>query len=563
MDTAPAPPRRLLEIAPRLCAALVGGIALLALAGWAFRVRVMAALHPRAAAIHWGTAAALLLAAVALALLTAPPMARRLVLWARAAAILAALVGVGSVGYRMVDPNVGQEDARAAAMRFGPPAPATAPLSSTAFAATDPRPDAGVSAAVELALLGGALLLMTSRARRWTSALAQGFVLTAVLFTLLSIVGQVYGVDDLYVVGHHAGIPPAAAGCFLLMAVGILCLRPDHGVMALTCDSGPAGWMMRHLLPAAAGIPFLLGWLVLRGVNRELYDPPFAVAVLAVVSMVLLSLLIWESALTVGRSQRELTARNEVIEKGLEQARGLQQFLLPPSLVRAPGVSLARLYRAVQYVGGDFVDVHVRGDGTVSLLLADVAGHGVSSAMMAAMIKAVFLRFAPVADRPEDLLTELNRDLASATSSAFFASAVACQYDPGTRSAILASAGHPGPLLLREGSAAPTSIDPDLALLLDASYTYRGQTMLPLQLGDRLLFFTDGASEATSPAGSMLGTDGLCRLLSDAARRHTAPGAILDSLFAGIWSHAQGRLKDDVALLLLEVTDAPPETHLG
>jgi len=106
------------------------------------------------------------------------------------------------------------------------------------------------------------------------------------------------------------------------------------------------------------------------------------------------------------------------------------------------GFSIWHYYHPVDVIGGDFLDAHIRPDGSLAAVVADVSGHGASAALSSAMVKTVFQTAAVTAAGPEDLLSSLQQGLGSRSSTAIHHRAAAV-YDPGERSAHLASAGHP------------------------------------------------------------------------------------------------------------------------
>jgi serine phosphatase RsbU (regulator of sigma subunit) len=250
-----------------------------------------------------------------------------------------------------------------------------------------------------------------------------------------------------------------------------------------------------------------------------------------------------------------LARRNAAVELDLDRARAVQRFLLPPAAQHCGPFRVSHLYRPHAQLGGDFVDVVVRpADGTAVVLVADVSGHGAGAALTAAMTKAAFVRRAPAADGPGDLLAALNADLVDASPAAQFMTAVAAVLDPRHCAVRLSSAGHPLPLLIRAGAASPVgdqSAARDIPLLIEPAQRYASGPDLPLGPGDRLLFYTDGATEAADADGDMLGDAGLARLASASA---PGPGAEwLAPLLDAIADHAAPGLRDDVALVGVEV----------
>jgi serine phosphatase RsbU (regulator of sigma subunit) len=246
-------------------------------------------------------------------------------------------------------------------------------------------------------------------------------------------------------------------------------------------------------------------------------------------------------------ASRKLLNRTLQIDRDLEQAARMQQLLLPPARIEGDEWSIEHLYRPVERLCGDFVDVSCRPDGSLAILVADITGHGTAAALTAAMTKTAFLRSAPRVATPAALLNAIHADLTGAASPDQFITAIAALFDPATMSIELASAGHPNPFLVTGEGVEIIDPDSDMALLIESNAVCRSHRRLALSRGDRLLIYTDGAIEASGGAGELLGMSGLVRMAGQTAGDHD--GAFLDSLFARIRGYAGGHLQDDVALL--------------
>ena len=247
-----------------------------------------------------------------------------------------------------------------------------------------------------------------------------------------------------------------------------------------------------------------------------------------------------------------LASKQRAIEHELREAKAVQQFLLPPPQQAGHGMIVCHAYHPFDHIGGDFLDVRLRDDGSAVLLLADVSGHGLSAALTSAMTKTSFQRLATTIERPYDLLTGINADLVRTVQTGRFMTAVAALYRPEDGSVEISSAGHPYPLLLRGSSVQLLTTPNELPLLIDTDTEYSLSTRIEFRPGDRLLLYTDGAIEAADPEGEMLAFEGLSRMVENAHELHGE--AFLKTLFDGISTFAHGKIKDDVALVTLECT---------
>jgi two-component system, sensor histidine kinase and response regulator len=114
--------------------------------------------------------------------------------------------------------------------------------------------------ALDFVLIGGALLYLDRRTRRnlWVS---QYLAMAVVVFSVLAFAGYIYGVANLY--GNTSYIPIASMTLVVLSA-GVLCARPERGLMAVVTSGNVGGVVARRLLPAAILVPLVFGWFRLR-----------------------------------------------------------------------------------------------------------------------------------------------------------------------------------------------------------------------------------------------------------------------------------------------------------
>ena len=181
------------------------------------------------------------------------------------------------------------------------------------------------------------------------------------------------------------------------------------------------------------------------------------------------------------------------IDQELHQAAAVQRDMLGEHPPIIPGLEICAIFRPVWHVSGDIYSMAAR-DGGLTFVLADAMGHGLGAAMHSMIITHELL-CAGMDSTPARALARLNtRMCASATERVRFATAVYGHIDPVTRVAHLASAGHPAPLLLRDGKVIET--DPDGAILgvfPDAEFIQATVKLLP---GDTLVMYSDGVEQA-------------------------------------------------------------------
>jgi sigma-B regulation protein RsbU (phosphoserine phosphatase) len=257
------------------------------------------------------------------------------------------------------------------------------------------------------------------------------------------------------------------------------------------------------------------------------------------------------------RLQRERTAKERyalTLADDLERARRFQLSLLPREALCAMGWRLEGRLVSCDALGGDFYLAHA-GRKELVLAVSDVVGHGVSAAMYAGMLRSTLDAARRRSPEPREMIGEL-LDGIDFFAGAKYATMFYALLTPGGRVRYV-NAGHPPALWQRGGGV----IAPLAATGFFLSTAFRSRPHVPGEIamrpGDRLLIYTDGASEACAPGGEELGGAGLAAALAEC--RSLSLADTLDALLGRIRDHCGGRpLDDDVTLVLVERADLPP-----
>jgi serine phosphatase RsbU (regulator of sigma subunit) len=197
--------------------------------------------------------------------------------------------------------------------------------------------------------------------------------------------------------------------------------------------------------------------------------------------------------------------RQNNLEREFQNARELQQILVPETLPAIPGFTLTSAYRPAQEVGGDFFQIiPLEGalHGSTLIVLGDVSGKGLQAAMTVSLIVGAVRTLAKFAPLPAQMLAEINQRLHGRLQGGF-ATCIAVLLNPDG-SCILASAGHPAPFLNQRELDLPGA----LPLGLDLGTTYQ-QVPLQLREGDHFSLYTDGLLEARNQSGELYGFERL------------------------------------------------------
>jgi len=273
------------------------------------------------------------------------------------------------------------------------------------------------------------------------------------------------------------------------------------------------------------------------------------------------------SALTQKRLADQVAAYNAQMRADLEMARRLQQSMLPETFPVFPSGSnpdnsalkFAHRYVPAAELAGDFFCVLPLSDTAAGVFICDVMGHGIRSALVTAMIRALVDGEAPRAHDPGAFLSAINRRLVKLLrpdDGPMFATACHLIVDTAAGGVRYATAAHPRPICVssggREAAFLPTiqGTGPALGLFQDAVYPTNEQ---PVGAGDVLLLFTDGLYEVASADG--LDDFGKPRLLEAVRRRgNVALGPLCDALLDEVRQFSGGTLfADDVCLLSVQV----------
>ena len=197
----------------------------------------------------------------------------------------------------------------AQSLRFGPEANQMAP-----------------NTALDLSLLGSSLLALdvTTRSNYRPAEIA---AMAAAMISVLALFGYVYRVDALYAVPGFAPMALHTAFVSLVLAIGVLCARPEVGFMSLATSNEMGGMLIRRLLPTVA-LLFVLGWLLLGGERNGLYGREMGVALHTLVNILIFGVLVWWSA----RALHHVEVEREDAEARRDQAFALNRMIMDNSL---------------------------------------------------------------------------------------------------------------------------------------------------------------------------------------------------------------------------------------
>jgi len=226
----------------------------------------------------------------------------------------------------------------------------------------------------------------------------------------------------------------------------------------------------------------------------------------------------------------------------LAAARTIQSSIIPRTPPRIAKLDIAALYEPATEVGGDFYDFVPIDDARAGFFIADVSGHGVPAALVASMLKIALATQAPLARDPAALLDALNKLFCGKLGRQFVTAAYVF-VDVEASQAIVASAGHPPPLVFHAGNVAEVTTRGGI-LGRFATVAFEATTV---PFGDGgIVLYTDGVTEARNAAGEQFGEERLHDVVRNAGGAKSAVDAIAASV--NRWCSVRD---DDVTLLVI------------
>ncbi|HET6930349.1 MAG TPA: SpoIIE family protein phosphatase [Candidatus Acidoferrum sp.] len=226
----------------------------------------------------------------------------------------------------------------------------------------------------------------------------------------------------------------------------------------------------------------------------------------------------------------DLRSIEKLREQELEEARVIQNVMLPAQPLRVGGVTISHEFQPVAEVGGDYLDYFKLSDDTIGLYVGDVSGKGLPAALYAALAVGTLRGIHKTGMDPARVLSLLNQRLLLRGIPGRHSAIQYALFDPPSARIRIVSAGMPGPLLLRGQDSRLLQI----AGLPPGLFSAADYDELSVQLepGDSLLFFTDGLTDARNTRDQDFGIEGI----QDVCRRHAgeSPLDLLGHLFSAI-----------------------------
>lgn len=243
----------------------------------------------------------------------------------------------------------------------------------------------------------------------------------------------------------------------------------------------------------------------------------------------------------------------DALERDLVLAASVQKGLLPPQNLERHGWHICYHYEPAGLVSGDYCDVIDAGSAGLYFMVGDVSGKGVAASMLMAHLHATFRVLTNIGLPLKNLLEHASRVFSESTLPNQYATLVCGRALPdGTLE--ICNAGHPAPLLARNGCvAALEGANLPVGMFTREEFSL---TQLSLACGERLVIYSDGVSDATDASDTEYGTDRLRKLIGD--HRAKTPVDLLAACRDDLTAFRLNcRKADDATLFVLARTGDP------
>jgi PAS domain S-box-containing protein len=249
---------------------------------------------------------------------------------------------------------------------------------------------------------------------------------------------------------------------------------------------------------------------------------------------------------------RDAQVNLAITQSEIKIAQRIQTSLLPSKPIKTGQFEITGLCLPADQVGGDYFDYFFRSDDCLDMIIADVSGHSIGSALFMVEARSAIRTQAKNQVTPSIMLDMLNNFLfEDLNQSDYFITLFYLQYDYVKKTLRFANAGHPPPLLLSPFQATPRQLDADGLILGIRKNVVFEEREIALNKGDLLLIYTDGLTEAENADGEFFGVERVSEILTQNAQK--SPQQILIQIRKELTRFCLREIfKDDISLMLFK-----------
>jgi PAS domain S-box-containing protein len=243
--------------------------------------------------------------------------------------------------------------------------------------------------------------------------------------------------------------------------------------------------------------------------------------------------------------------QEQQFQMGLAREIQRQFYETPPPHIE--GFDFAAASFPADAIGGDYLDFVPMPDNCIGFTIGDVCGHGISSALLMAELRAYIRAFAPRSQDTAEIFTRTNNVLVSDMGHDKFVTLIYCRLNPASRSLVYSSAGHtPGFILGRDGEVRRMLDSIDIPLGFMEGYEFSSSGEIALESGDVLALLTDGIVESENPGQDCFGAERAIGYVRD--HRGESADEIVNGLYRAVRKFSDGMPQaDDVTAVVCKI----------
>lgn len=289
----------------------------------------------------------------------------------------------------------------------------------------------------------------------------------------------------------------------------------------------------------------LLGILMVT--NKKTFEP------FSKNDMRLISIIAAQSGQLIRNSQlQQETLEKKRMEQELVMARNIQRGLLPYRQPEIDGLEIASYFNAADEVSGDYFDYFDLGENRIGIVMADVSGHGASSALVMTMIKGILQALKQTYESSDVVLRELNLILDQTIPKDMFVTMMYLDFDLNNKIMRYSNAGH-NPLIIYNSKSSSSELiefrSPALSLSKLAAYSEKEISLNP---GDVFVVYTDGVTEAFNDKKEMFEETRLMQAVDEKGQEQA--NSIIDNLKNRLQEFTgDAKQSDDIAIITIKV----------
>ncbi|MBN2440069.1 MAG: PP2C family protein-serine/threonine phosphatase [Spirochaetales bacterium] len=268
--------------------------------------------------------------------------------------------------------------------------------------------------------------------------------------------------------------------------------------------------------------------------------------------ILLLALSMKKQELKLQRFREELQNRNEEWINELNLANKLQKSLLPRDILHDLPINFAHKYLPQAYIGGDFYDIIKFNKNKIGIIIADVSGHGAAAAFITAMLKSALNHCSQEEASPACLLSRLNEEFYNNIRDHYITAFYAI-IDIAAMRCIYCNAGHPKQLLLHKDGKIDELKTSGFFIGMFRNIILE-ERIISLTPGDRIVFYTDGLTDARNQKDEKFGLKRLKTYLKDENQSDIIQ--LSNFILTKVILHMkENRFPDDITLLIAEIIE--------